>query len=94
MRSIRIPFVHALLLTLSLAGCGASVVIDGAETTGDETAPPPDAGPDAPPQCLCPSAPGYAPCALPLMCCPCTAACEDPATFTCSCAETATCPSP
>lgn len=87
----------ALLLALSLPCCGGRVVIDETASPGDDAMP--DAGPDAaedagppvPPQCLCPDQPGYAPCVLPLMCCPCVAQCEDPATFNCSCSETMTC---
>ena len=49
-------------------------------------------GAPADPQCSCPDAPGHAPCALPLMCCPCTQACENPDTFSCSCTTVPTCP--
>ena len=51
-----------------------------------------DAG--APPQCLCPDEPGYAPCQLPLMCCPCAPSCEDPATFNCTCSDPHACTGP
>lgn len=48
-------------------------------------------GGTSPRQCLCENEPGYQPCVLPLMCCPCTEACEDPDTFLCSCSENHTC---
>lgn len=76
--------------SLLLVDCGGDVVVDGAASAS-----PPDAateaGPDAAPQCLCPAAPGYAPCVAPLECCPVVGVCEDPATFNCS-GSTKTCP--
>jgi hypothetical protein len=50
-----------------------------------------DAGPPPPPQCLCPNAPGYAPCVKPFECCPVVAQCKDPASFNCT-GSTMTCP--
>ena len=51
-----------------------------------------DATVDAPaPQCLCPDEPGYTPCVLPLMCCPCAPSCENPDTFNCTCEDPASC---
>lgn len=65
--------LHALALS-ALAACALRV-------TGE---PPPDAGPDAPAQCLCPDAPGYAPCVKPLECCPVVGVCKNPASFNCT----------
>jgi hypothetical protein len=42
-------------------------------------------------QCSCEGEPTFAPCKLPLMCCPCTQHCEDPETFNCSCSSVPTC---
>lgn len=65
------------------AGGGGTVSTGGGGGSG---------GAPADPQCSCPDAPGHAPCALPLMCCPCTQACENPDTFSCSCTTVPTCP--
>jgi hypothetical protein len=56
-----------------------------------DAAEPPDAGPDAPAQCLCPDAPGYAPCVKPLECCPVVGVCKNPASFNCT-GSSKTCP--
>ena len=75
------------------AGAGATDV-DGGHASGGEShatggspsdgGSPSNGGAPAEPQCLCPELPGYAPCVLPLMCCPVVAACEDPDTFNCT----------
>lgn len=46
---------------------------------------------DAGTQCSCKDEATFAPCALPLMCCPCTQHCEDPETFSCSCSDVPAC---
>lgn len=70
-------------------GGGAGGDTGGGQAGGDTGGAPQDGGAEA--QCLCPDEPGYAPCVLPLMCCPCVAHCEDPATFNCSCTNVPTC---
>jgi hypothetical protein len=86
----RVP-LFMLLFFASLPACGANVFIDSAPPVEDE----PDAGaidasddapdpPDPPPQCLCPDAPGYAPCVKPFECCPVVGQCKNPANFNCT----------
>ena len=61
---------------------GGSPSNGGSQSNGGS--PSGNGGSPAEPQCLCPELPGYAPCVLPLMCCPVVAACEDPETFNCT----------
>jgi hypothetical protein len=75
---------------LLLLDCGGDVVVDGAASTSPLDAAT-EAGPVAAPQCLCPNAPGYAPCVKPLECCPVVGVCKDPASFSCT-GSTKTCP--
>ena len=70
----------ALLLTIALPCCGARAALDtGAGEPGSS-----DAGPEAPPQCICPQAPGYVTCVLPMECCPVVGVCKNPATWDCT----------
>lgn len=83
----------ALLLALALAACSGRVVLDtageadpttGTGGTGGALVTPPDAGPTAPAQCICPDAPGYTPCVHPEECCPVVGVCKNPATWNCT----------
>jgi len=98
LRTLVAAGLAALLAALSLPCCGARVGVDGAGepagagggaaggSSGDA-----DAGPGAPAQCLCPDAPGYAPCVKPFECCPTVGVCKNPASFSCS-GSAKTCP--
>jgi hypothetical protein len=90
--SLARPIALASILAAA-STCGGVVAIDGAATAEDEldasvTDASDDAGvdaePAAPPQCLCPDAPGYAPCIKPFECCPVVGQCKDPAMFNCT----------
>lgn len=86
---MRTSILLLLAFSLPLAACSGKVILDtdGATTpagAGGSLAEPPDAGPVAPPQCLCPDAPGYAPCVHPEECCPTVGVCKNPATWNCS----------
>lgn len=81
-----------LFVLLLLSACGAKVVVDEDDLANEPDASVEvDAGPVAPPQCLCPDAPGYAPCEKPMECCPVVGQCKDPASFNCT-GSTMTCP--
>lgn len=72
-------------------GGGATAGASGASSAGASTGGGGSAV-DAGTQCRCKGQPDYAPCVLPLMCCPCADHCQDPATFNCSCPTIPPCP--
>jgi hypothetical protein len=57
---------------------------DPTDASFDVVEEPPTDAPEAPAQCLCPDAPGYAPCVKPLECCPVVGVCKNPASFNCT----------
>lgn len=92
----------AFVVITLVVGCGGRVILDGREEGGgggetggaaeDGGAGDGGAPVDAGTQCRCKGQPDYAPCVLPLMCCPCADHCQDPATFNCTCPTIPTCP--